>query len=252
MNTVDLVLNELKRSKKYKSLHEDLLIPIILKHLPETQDTRTKEFKDKIKSIKRELHKAYAAYIQNKRRIETLLKKGASEEEIMALHSSTKERLPYYKEFYSSIFKITGKPKRVADIGCGLNPLSYKYFGCKPFYFAMDVDPFVINVVNTYFNMKAIGGRAVLGSALELKYDFKDYDVVLMLKLLPLLESQRKGITEQLLSQIKSRYIVFSLPTRSLSSRKPLDTSFFKEKIPYKKLIKFPNEEVLIYESPVV
>lgn len=250
MNKTELILLELTKTKKYKNLSDELILPIIQKYEPQTDDMRTSEFKESLKLMKRELHKAYAVYFENKDKIKKLISSGGKEEEIMNLHSSTKERLVNYPQFYKEIFKFTGVPKRIADLGCGLNPLSYKYLGSKPHYLAVDVDPFSVQMVSQYFSNEGIDGEARVGSALDLKEDFRDYDIVFMFKLLTLLEMQKKDVTKELLPKIKSKYIVITFPTKSLGARKPLNSDRIRKMIPYQKLIKFSNEDVLIVKAP--
>ena len=61
-------------------------------------------------------------------------------EQVLGFHSSTKERLRYYPRLYEQIFKITGKPQTILDLGSGINPFSFNYMNLRNcHYYAYDL-----------------------------------------------------------------------------------------------------------------
>ena len=88
--------------------------------------------KDADRAARRELHRVAGAFFSREeaRRAEKLLSQwpeGGDEvlSRILALHASTRERLPLaaMDALYAHLFEITGKPRHVLDLACGLNPI---------------------------------------------------------------------------------------------------------------------------------
>jgi uncharacterized UPF0146 family protein len=111
--------------------------------------------------------------------------------------------------------KIQLKSISVLDVGCGEMPrfidAAEKLFEIKS-YTAVDVAE--IEVPDTV--------EFIVDDVTEPKADWidKQYDLVLMLNLAPIIERIRRGSTLELLNKIKTRFILLSLPLYSISGRK--------------------------------
>ncbi|MDR0272303.1 MAG: hypothetical protein LBI27_03175, partial [Clostridiales bacterium] len=86
-----------------------------------TADEKNK--KDPLKAAKTRLHQIFGAYSQvnSLKKANALLEKNMYTD-ILNLHASTKERLPYVKNFYEFVAQHTGAFNSVLDLGCGFNP----------------------------------------------------------------------------------------------------------------------------------
>lgn len=180
------------------------------------------------------LHQSWGAYYPCRPRFDRLLERmkalqaggrGIKNAILPALdsHSSTAERAPVLDSFYERIFAVTGHPSSVLDLACGLNPLTYPWMALpeSTSYEGRDID----GEQNAFLNsaLAAIGipaeqARVRDGDVLCDKPEYAD--VVLMLKILPVLEHQQKGVSLELLRQQPARHIVVSFPSGSLSGGK--------------------------------
>ncbi len=149
------LIKEIKSKKTLKNLDDDFIKYHLDKYFKlnpklntmfvdklEQQKNEKKKIKKKvqkgiIKDIRAILHKAYGMFI-----LKDYFKKDKIEDvdQLLKAHKSTKERLFIYYKLYKKLFEITGKPKSILDLGCGFNPLSYKYMGLgKVDYYAYDI-----------------------------------------------------------------------------------------------------------------
>ncbi len=134
------LVEEIKNKKELKPLSSDFVGSITKEFLKEKKVNLEKKSERKkiIKEVRSILHAVYGVFKKSKySKKEKLLKEMSSTEDlethnkILELHRSTKERLNYYPFIYEKIFAITGKPKSILDLGCGLNPVSFPYMGLK-------------------------------------------------------------------------------------------------------------------------
>ncbi len=143
-------------------------------------------------------------------------------EHLLSTHSSTMERLPFYEQVYEKIFSITGKPKVVLDIGCGLNPISYPDTDAK--IIGVDIDRNLCSAVSQYFNIVGIEGecRIVDVKGLEQIKRLPNADIAFVFKLLEIIEKgEGHKLSENLLKALPARWLVVSFPTMT-SSEKPM------------------------------
>ena len=130
------------------------------------------------------------------------------------------ERFQSYGSVYSQIFKITGKPASIIDLGCGLNPLSVHYMNLKKFrYIALDIDKSSLELIREFFELSGIDGKImVLDFQNEQdiqKLAFIESDVCFMFKILEI----DKRIAEDLLTSVNSKFIIASFSTLSVSGK---------------------------------
>ncbi len=219
---------------------------------------KSKEFNMLFKAVREKLRKPYGLFqIDLKKRTE-LLKRLAKEPDSMELHSellkthrSTKERQEIYPELYSELFRITGRPHKLLDLGCGLNPLSFPWMHLPDMeYTAVELSKNDIAFINQYFRLKHITGKAL---ALNLITDYAQLrklsaDVCFMFKLLDSLEAVEKDISEKLIQSIDAKYIAVSFSTRTIGGRsmRAARRAWFEhmlERLDYKfELLEYNNE----------
>lgn len=230
MNKRDRVYQKLKESKKYKYLCDDTLYRIT--------DWAVERYDPKraVKAAQKKLHQVYGAFFEkiNLNKIENLLatipanpdsdslKRVALE--IKRFHASTSERIPILEKFYHDLFSRIGKPKKVLDLACGLNPFSIQWMGLEPGaeYYCVDIDKRLTSMINTFFKYLNRPFKAkcadILVSMPTSTYEYKA-DMIFILKTLPSLEQQEKGASEKLLKSLKAKHIVISYPAKSLTGK---------------------------------
>lgn len=141
---------------------------------------------------------------------------------ILHTHASTRERLPMLDEFYGTIFREVPQPKTVADLACGLNPLTIPWQGLEPGfrYEAYDLFTDMSALINGFFQARGIDGSA--GQA-NLLYGLPGgpWDLVYLFKLIPCLEQIDKYGGRHILEQLafSARHCVVTFPGASLSGK---------------------------------
>jgi 16S rRNA (guanine(1405)-N(7))-methyltransferase len=226
MSERDTVYQKLKESKKYKYLCNDTLYRI--------SDWALKRFDGKkaIKAAKKKLHQVYGAYVETFQpgKIQKLLDQipGHPDEksiktialEIMESHTSTSERILFMEQFYTDLFKHIEKPKKILDLACGLHPFAVLWMELEPAveYYAYDIDTRLIALVNTFFGYLHRSYKAQ-ASDIIVSIPGIEADVVFLLKTLPCLEQQAKGISEKIITSLKAKHIVISFPSKSLTGK---------------------------------
>jgi len=218
------IVEELKRSRKYRHLCEDTLVRVAA-----WAAVRAKSQKDATQKAKRKLHQVYGAYLEawdfeHAGRMLGALRPGADPEaarkvcrQIMQQHTSTKERLGHLDTLYASLFAITGRPQRILDVGCGLHPFALPWMELpgEVVYFAWDIDERVVALVNRFLTMMGSEPHARCRDVL-VSSPTAQADVAFVLKMLPCLEQQEKGCSVRLLRDINAPFIVVSFPVHSI------------------------------------
>jgi 16S rRNA (guanine(1405)-N(7))-methyltransferase len=198
------------------------------------QFSRSREYEELLKRVRKMLRAVYGVFQDGNSGREQLLSalRAAEDEELknsivahmLQTHTSTKERLPYYDEIYGQICSRI-HPKNVIDLGCGMNPLAYRYFvqhGCEPQMIASDISKDDMDYLAECFKILGIPGKTV---QLDLTEDFAKLqdlrgDVTFLFKVLDSLEESQRHVSYRLFDAIQTQWIVTSFPTRSLGGRK--------------------------------
>lgn len=144
----------------------------------------------------------------------------AALERMLGRHASTRERLPLARmdALFERIFDITGRPRSVLDLACGIAPL---YLGAR----GVDttgVDLFrgAVDAVNRFHEVCGAPVRAVWSDLLcPGSLPEGHFDLALLFKLLPLLERQKSGAAMNVMRAIDSGWVAVSFPSRTLSGR---------------------------------
>lgn len=107
---------------------------------------------------------------------------------------------------YELIFNITGRPKRVLDLGCGYSPLYFPYKDIK--YYCADIGEdyvkdkgFIFDLLNDDYNK------------------LPKVNVVFLFKVLESLEYFKRNVSKEIIQELKAKYIVVSFDKKSLSGK---------------------------------
>jgi len=204
MNLEKEIIADIKKKKTLRNLDDEFVKAILIKKnikLP----SKGKEYKKLIKEVRAYLHKVYGVFQIKGKELEG--------------STATKERLEIYSYLYKGIFAITGIPKSILDIACGLNPLSYKYLeraGFKGAYYATELTKKDCEFINDYFKENKIKGKAFQINLLK-DFDYPKADVCFLFKVLDLVEHK---LAEEIIKKVKSNYLVISFATRTIGRRK--------------------------------
>ena len=200
------LLNKLASNKKYGDVHPDAIRRAIAEC-----EGRYKKPKDLEKAVRERLHGITSAFNGLDRA------KGSDDlESLLSRHASTRERLPLSRmdALYGRIFEITGAPKSVLDLACGLNPLYLlRRFPCPVT--GVDVSKSCIELLSAEENFTGRWADLLRADAVP----SERFHVALLFKILPLLERQQPGAAPELLARVGAEYLVISFPTRTLGGR---------------------------------
>ena len=202
------LFEKLSSNKKYSDVCPDTIRRVISEC-----EGRYKKAKDMEKAVREKLHGITSAFNELGGAAQAVASISSDEdlEAILQSHASTRERLPLsaMDALYAKIFDVTGRPGRMLDLACGLNPVYLIHrFGC--------------DVVGVDISKSCIsqfpGG--VWGDLLcENAIPQERFHIALLFKILPLLERQKSGSAMEVMNRIDAEYLVISFPTRTLGGR---------------------------------
>ncbi len=222
------------------------------KHEPEEKiKEKFNELKEKIKKEKK-LEKTIGLHKQ-----------------MLEMHVSSRERIDFYPEFYRKIFRITGKPESILDVSAGFNYFSVPFLGLKKIFFAgTEYKKEFIKQMNEYFSLikkySEVNGKGFFLNLMETDFETrnelldlnngKKFDSAFLLKLIPVMEREKKGSTENLIELIPAKWIILSCSKESMTKKEKIsfrETSIIKKFIKENDLylnakIDFPNEIVFV------
>ena len=189
------LIQNLKKKKELNDLDENFIRVIIKDYLKDREipiNKKSKEYKKIFKDLRKILRKTYGVF--------RVIKE--------------KRNLDFYKLFFNKI-----KPKKILDLGCGLNPLEYaKLINAK--FYCLDISKNIINEMTNYFKKNKIKGEAFIFNLLNQDLDrLPKVDLCLMLKLLESLELTKRNFSKELLSKIKADYILVSFAKMALGKK---------------------------------
>ncbi len=217
---IDKIIETILESKKYKYVSRDLITRLVT-----TMSQRYKKNKDIINAVKRELHISYESFLidnnlVNARKIITD-SNDINEviNNVIIKHKSTKERLSSVNVIYDYIKKNTTDYKSIIDIGCGLNPITLPLWNNDfETYMAYDVSSDIIDTINIFFE-KFYNSKNYNAAVRDITNIHEECDVLLSFKILPILDSFKKGSSQELLNNISFKRAIISFPLKSLSGK---------------------------------
>lgn len=233
-NIIKEILNKVKQNKKYSSIADEIIKNEIANYLKKNPNIKAIN-KQIIKDIRKNLHKSYASFQTKKKNkindyLEELKKDkndGKITKNLLSITLSTKERLDDYENIYKQIFKITGKPNTILDLGCGFNPFSYPLMNLdKLTYYCYEINKKDIDYLNEYFKImeqNGLNGTAAILDLKDLRQIFKmpSSDIVFLWKVIDILDKENHKLSEELIKQLikKTRFIVASFATKTLTRK---------------------------------
>ncbi len=224
---IDEIVAQVQASRKYRQV-----CATTIRRIAAEESAKRDTLKRAVKAVKSMLHQAYGAYedkVNYTRACHDLSAAYASGDDLeiravchqlLALHASTRERLPILHRFYDVIFAHTGVPRALLDLACGLNPLALPWMGLAPgaVYYAYDIDGQRIAFLNQFLALTDVQGHACCQD-LICDPPQQRGDVALLLKTATCLERQRGGSTLTLLDELDVTQIVVTFPVKSLGHR---------------------------------
>jgi 16S rRNA (guanine(1405)-N(7))-methyltransferase len=224
---LEAVVASVTSSRKYRSVCPDTIRRIAASELAHRSSV-----KDATKATKRRLHQVYAAFEEDLdydaayQQLAAAYRSGSDAEirstcrRILALHSSTRERLPILDTFYHTIFEAARWPRAILDLGCGLNPLALPWMdlAVSARYVALDIDSQRISFLNRYLPLAGLESLARCQDVLVQPPD-DEADLALFLKMSSTLERQEAGSTLRLLEKLNTPFVAVSFAVKSLGGR---------------------------------
>lgn len=212
-------MSEIAISKKYRDI-----CPDTVRRVFEAERAKYKSEKEADKAAKAHLHQITGAFMtaDEMKTADKLLRayKDGDEEAFMKtlrLHSSTRERLEGAEALYQRILRAAGEVKSVLDLACGLNPLLLGKMGLSVR--GMDISGGCVRLVNEWARVMEWDVQAECRDLL-CEPEMEGADLALMMKLLPVLEQQKKGSAMALVEAVPAKKICVTFPMRTLGGRK--------------------------------
>lgn len=235
-NRTEKALNDLLSSKKYSDI-----CPDTVKNAFMEQTKRHGKLKDADKAARAHLHAITGAFItpdELKSAKKAVHEWMAGDEDAfwraIENHSSTRERAETALELYERAFSACGKVNSILDLACGINPIFLGKMGYTNV-IGLDIHAGCAELINECAEFFGWKTRA-RAQDLILNPPGEEADITLMMKLLPVLETQKTGAAKALLESVKSRHMLITFPTQTLGGRKvgmeKHYTEWFEEKIP--------------------
>jgi len=231
--TIGEITDEILRSKKYSNVGRAIVERMSKEILP-----KYAKQKDVLKAIKKELHIIHESFLQEEchAKADAILTAYSGVDAkadkslsagLMALHTSTKERLGEAEAIYGCISRYVTPDDSLIDIGCGFNPLALPFFNELPkSYFAFDINLSTVRTLNTFFKLANLPYSAGISDATTETPDICG-DILFMFKLFPLLQRQKKGRSFELLESMDCRISIVSFPLKSTSGKEKGMEAFY-------------------------
>lgn len=212
-------MSDIAISKKYKDV-----CPDTVRRVFETERAKYKSEKEADKAAKAHLHQITGAFMTADEmkladKLFTAYKEGdeSAFDKTLRLHSSTRERMQGAEALYSRILEAAGRPQTVLDLACGMNPLILGKMGLAVY--GMDISGGCVRLVNEWaaacgWNVRAVCADLLCDPPME------KADMALMMKLLPVLEQQKKGSAMALMESVPAETACVTFPMRTLGGRK--------------------------------
>lgn len=248
-------LDSLLSSRKLRDLCPDTIRRVFFECLP-----KYKSLKDADKATRTELHRITGAFVtpEHLAEAEKLLDTWQPGDDdtltkALSLHASTRERLPLpdTDAMYAHVCEVIGRPQTVLDLACGFNPVYLSSRGYDVT--GLDLHGGAIGLINRWAQKHALPARAITADLLtESCLPQEKFDLALMMKLLPILETQQTGSALRLIDSANAKTILVSFPTKTLGGRgvgmEAHYTQWFENLLPQERVIhRFTHGSELIY-----
>lgn len=186
-------------------------------------------YKEFIKEVRKKIYyqlRTYYPSFEEKGRIEIKDVDNLTEETILRIlktHVSTSERMSSRKKFNQFWIENFKEVESIIDVGCGVFPLMFPFgeFNQLEKYHAIDNDSYAIDVLDKY--SKLLDGVDLESFDLDLKdllwKNFENnYDLAIMLKLVPVIARQDREHLEKLFN-VPAKKVVVSASKESMTKK---------------------------------
>jgi 16S rRNA (guanine(1405)-N(7))-methyltransferase len=246
VTTPDLV-EQILSSRKYRALGipRQTVEDLIRQEDPQTPPRKL------VKAVRQKLHNIIAPYLGDpdySLELDHLkgLKGGVSSSHLreycttqLSAHASTLERLPHLEAFYQSIFAITGQPKSILDLACGLNPFAFPWMDLPvtTHYNAYDIHQPRVTLINAFFEHL---GLQPLAEVRDILVDppRRHADIAFFFKEAHRFEQRQHGCNRAFWQALNLNWLCVTLPAASLTGRH--DLADFHRRLVYKNLDGMP------------
>ena len=248
-------LDSLLSAKKLRDLCPDTIRRVFFECLP-----KYKSLKDADKATRTELHRITGAFVTPEQlsQAEKLLDAWQLDDDetlakTLSMHASTKERLPLADTdaMYAAVCDVIGKPSTILDLACGFNPI---YLSSRGYDMTgLDLHGGAICLINRWAERHSMPARAQTADLLtEGCLPEGPFDLALMMKLLPILETQQPGAALRLIDSTPAKTLLVSFPTKTLGGRgvgmEAHYSQWFEGIVPPERIIhRFTHGSELIY-----
>lgn len=242
-----IIISAIKDKKELRSLDDSYVENVLVKYFSQNKklekkllekelNPKSKEFKETIKEVRAKLREVYGVFQKEDahKREELLhfysLAKGKGEklkqlDSLLRTHQSTYERVNAYPTLFKELFKDLDSVENILDLGCGFNPLAYRWLGCEPKYTASDISSQDMTLLQEFFDFEEIEGETkkcnLLNEEERTELFAGNWDVVFMFKLVDTLESQQRHISKKIITELREKCscIIISFPMVSIGGR---------------------------------
>jgi 16S rRNA (guanine(1405)-N(7))-methyltransferase len=226
------IVDSILASKKYRAIQ----VPReTIEDLIQNALTRYSKQEAAIKSVREKLHNITAPYLETLdydaalhqlKNIDLSLNNMILNEfclETLSSHHSTRERLPYMQEFFSFLFSRTLPSATILDLACGLIPFALACVSTPKSvqYLAFDIHKKRVNLLNSFFDLAYINGKAVWQDILVRPPKYQA-DAAFFFKEAHRMEKREKGATRRIFTALNVPLIFLSLPSRSMNRQHDL------------------------------
>ena len=205
-------------SKKYSRVYQPLIERIFAE-----ESAKYEKEKEIIKAVKNRLHMIYGAFRE-------------------ASSQASNERQEFIREFYSFISDVSKDVRSVLDIGCGSDPFALpvmlEFMPNIEIYHAFDIDTELAESINEYFSSLNLPQCAGCMDIIT-ETPSQTADIAFLFKIIPTVESCKKGRGFEIINSINAKYLAVSFPTKTLCGKNKgmaeNYAAFFEKNLDYEK-----------------
>ena len=226
--TAENLAVEILKKPKYKHINTDFIARIAKQEL-----SKRNTCKEALKASTSKLHQVGSSYMSNQMKYavwQTRLKELPHDlrstsvkdfcRQVMNAHSSSKERMPILETFFQKTLENISPIHSILDLGCGLNTLALSWMPVVDDieYCGIDIFQDMVDFLNAFLKHMHIKGKMQCKDVLAERKS-ESVQLVLALKMLPILDQIEKGNTVKWLEKIPSNNLLVSYPICSLGGK---------------------------------
>lgn len=257
------LLRAVRANPRYAAINPDLIRTLI-----ERQKGISRQPREIVKAVRNKLHQVGGAYLDKPidyahwtirlAQLPPDLQHPQVKDfcrQMMALHTSTRERLPILDRFYAETLSTLQPIQSLLDLACGLNPLALPWLPImtETRIWVCDIYSDQIAFLQQFFDHFGIQGQASLCD-LTSHIPQQPVQLALLLKSIPCLEQLDKTIFNRVLEELRAEVLLVSFPAQSIGGRgKGMRQNYrqhFEESIRGRQVqfqtFDFPNELVFL------